>query len=151
MKNDPISKFPHLFKRFFGTGCSLNSVLFPRILESLPPLPRQPSPAIGCTKNHQPIGVTVHSRWELWRSLTAMFARLGLQWIVEKRNFSWTPCIFLHELQLLFLIGFYIILQEIPDCNVRNTTSLGQGHGWTGCMLTIMQKRSSSNSLIQTH
>ena len=34
---------------------------FPRILESLPPLPRQHSAAIGCTKNYQPIGVTVHS------------------------------------------------------------------------------------------
>ena len=34
---------------------------FPRILESLPPLPRQHSAAIGCTKNYQPIGVSVHS------------------------------------------------------------------------------------------
>ena len=33
---------------------------FPRIIESLLPLPRQHSAAIGCTKNHQPIGVTVH-------------------------------------------------------------------------------------------
>ena len=43
------------------TGCSLNIVFFPRILESLPPLPRQHSAAIGCTKNVQPIGGTVHS------------------------------------------------------------------------------------------
>ena len=43
------------------TGCSLNIVFFPRILENLPPLPRQYSAAIGCTKNYQPIGVTVHS------------------------------------------------------------------------------------------
>ena len=36
-------------------------VFFPRILESLPPLPRQHSAdAIGCTKNYQPIGMTVH-------------------------------------------------------------------------------------------
>ena len=34
---------------------------FSRILESLPPLPRQHWAAIGCTKNYQPIGVTVHS------------------------------------------------------------------------------------------
>ena len=34
---------------------------FSRILESLPPLPRQHSAAIGCSKNYQPIGVTVHS------------------------------------------------------------------------------------------
>ena len=33
-----------------------------RILESLPPLPRQHSAAIGCTKNNQPIGVTIHAR-----------------------------------------------------------------------------------------
>ena len=44
------------------TGCSLNIVIFPWILEILPPLPRQHWAAIGCTKNHQPIGVTVHSQ-----------------------------------------------------------------------------------------
>ena len=33
-----------------STGCSLNIVFFSRILESLPPLPRQHSAAIGCTK-----------------------------------------------------------------------------------------------------
>ena len=36
----------------YDTGCSLNIVFFPRILESLPPLPRQHSTAIGCTKNY---------------------------------------------------------------------------------------------------
>ena len=46
---------------YIHTGCSLNIAFFPRILESLPPLPRQHSAAIGCTKNCQPIGVTVHS------------------------------------------------------------------------------------------
>merc|ERR1711911_125031 len=34
---------------------------FSRILESLPPLPRQHSTSIGCKKNYQPIGLTVHS------------------------------------------------------------------------------------------
>ena len=48
-------------KNLYTTGFSLNIVFFPRILESLPPLPRQHSAAIGCTKNYQPIGVTVHS------------------------------------------------------------------------------------------
>ena len=43
------------------TGCSLNIVFFPRILESLLPLPLQHSAAIACTKNYQPIGVIVHS------------------------------------------------------------------------------------------
>ena len=33
---------------------------FSRIFESLPPLPRQHLAAIGCTKNYQPKGVTVH-------------------------------------------------------------------------------------------
>ena len=43
------------------TGCSLNIVgFFPKILESLSPLPRQHSAAIYCTKK-LPIGVTVHS------------------------------------------------------------------------------------------
>ena len=36
-------------------------MIFPRILESLPPLPRQSFAANGYTKNYQPIGVTVHS------------------------------------------------------------------------------------------
>ena len=35
---------------------------------------------------------TLALRWELWRSLTAMLAREGLQLIVEEHNFSWTPC-----------------------------------------------------------
>ena len=54
MKHPAVNKY--------STGCSLNIVFFPRILESLPPLPHQPSAAIGCTKKYQPIGVTVHSR-----------------------------------------------------------------------------------------
>ena len=37
--------------------CSLNIMFFPRIFESLPPLPCQHSAVIGCTKNYQPIGV----------------------------------------------------------------------------------------------
>ena len=43
----------------------------PRFPQSLPPLHRQHSAAIGCTKNYQPIGATVHSHCELWRSLRA--------------------------------------------------------------------------------
>ena len=53
---------PNYLNRMANTGCSLNIVFFsPRILESLPPLPRHRSAAIGCLKNYQPIGVTVHS------------------------------------------------------------------------------------------
>ena len=47
----------------YSTGCPLNIVFFPKILESLPPLPRQHSADIGCSKNYQPIGVTVHSHY----------------------------------------------------------------------------------------
>ena len=54
-------KHSDLGRRNFHTGCSLNIVFCPSILEILPPLPRQLSAAIGCTKNYQPIGVTVHS------------------------------------------------------------------------------------------
>ena len=50
-----------LYIHLFYTGCSLNIVFFSkRILESLLPLPRQHSAAIGCTKNYQPIDETVH-------------------------------------------------------------------------------------------
>ena len=45
--------------RVFIKYCSF----FPRIRESLLPLPRQHSAAIVCTKNYQSIGVTVHSHF----------------------------------------------------------------------------------------
>ena len=65
-------------------------VFYPRILESLPPLPRQHSAAIVCTKkipaNRNDCSLAL--RRELWRSLIAMKAREGLQWIVKKTNFS---------------------------------------------------------------
>ena len=48
-------------QNYQSTGCSLDIVFFPRILESLPSLHRQHSTAIGCTKKYKPIGVTVHS------------------------------------------------------------------------------------------
>ena len=49
--------------QFMYTECSLNIMFFPRNLESLPPLPRQHSAAIGCTKNYQPKGVIVHPQF----------------------------------------------------------------------------------------
>ena len=52
-------------------------VFFPRILESVPPLPRQHSAVIGCTKNDQPIGETVHSHCV--ESFEGLLAREGLQ------------------------------------------------------------------------
>ena len=73
------------WEQLLCTGCYLN-IIFPRIFESLPPLPRQHS-ALGCTTNFQPIASdwTLVLYWELWRSLTAMYARERLQWIVTKR------------------------------------------------------------------
>ena len=54
--NNFVKDFINKTYRVFIKYC----VFFPRILESLPPLPRQHSAAIGCTKNYQPIGVTVN-------------------------------------------------------------------------------------------
>ena len=55
MPHNKHSKDHVTYYRVFIKYC----VFFPRILESLPPLPRQHSAAIGCTKNYQPIGMTV--------------------------------------------------------------------------------------------
>ena len=71
-------------------------VLFPRILESLPPLPRQHSAAIGCAKNYQPIGVTVHSHCvESFEGLLQR-CRRGRCCIElwKKHNFTWTTCMY---------------------------------------------------------
>ena len=55
------------------------------------------SSALGCYwlyKKLQPnrSNCTLALRSELWRSLTAIKSREGLQWIVKDHNFSWTPC-----------------------------------------------------------
>ena len=74
-----------------GTGCSLNIVyFFPRILESLPLLPRQHSAAIGCTKKYQPIGVTVHSHCvESFEGISySDVGEGGVAVNCEKHNFS---------------------------------------------------------------
>ena len=76
-----------------GTGCSLNIVFFSqefskvchlslastRLLLVVQKLPANRS---DCT---------LALRWELWRSITAMLAREGLQRIVKKHDFFWTP------------------------------------------------------------
>ena len=78
--------------------------------KNLPPLPRQHSAAIGCTNNYHPIGVTVHSqcvdctlamRWELWRSLTVMKAREGLQELWKNTIFCEHPVVVFTELATL--------------------------------------------------
>ena len=70
--------------------------VFPRILESLPPLPRRHSAAIGCTKNYQPIGVTVRSHCvESCEGLLQRWRRgRGCSKLWKKHTFSWTPCTF---------------------------------------------------------
>ena len=62
----------------YASGCSLNTVFFPRIFIILPPLPRQLCAAIGCTENDQPIRVTVHSDL-LNRGAALLYAGNGLQ------------------------------------------------------------------------
>ena len=63
---------------------------FRGILESLPPLPRQHLASIGCTKNYQPIGVTVYTRIAL-SALKVSYSDVGEGWVTvnsEKHNFS---------------------------------------------------------------
>ena len=80
-----------------STGYSLDIVFFPRILESLPPLPRQHSAAICCTKNYQPIGVTGHSHYiENFEGLLQRCRRgMGYSELWKK------PTIFLNTLYLM--------------------------------------------------
>ena len=69
-------------------------MFFPWILESLPPLPRQHSAAIGCTKIYQPIGLTIHSHWaeSFEGPLKLCRQGKGCSELWKKHNFSWTPC-----------------------------------------------------------
>ena len=73
------------------TGCSLNIVFFSKNSRKFV---TSPSPALVCYWLYKKLPAnrsdcTLALRW---RSLTAMWAREGLQWIEEKHNFSWTPC-----------------------------------------------------------
>ena len=63
-------------------------VFFSRILDNLPPLPRQHSAAIGCTKNYQPIGVILYTRIAL-RALNVSCSDVGEGGVAancEKKN-----------------------------------------------------------------
>ena len=78
-KNQMSNHQPH---QPLDTGCSLIIVFFSLNTRKFASSPlRQHSAAIGCTKNYQPLGVTVHS-----------YSVESLEWIVEKHIFSWTPC-----------------------------------------------------------
>ena len=71
-------------------GVFIEYCVFPRILESLPPLPRQHKAAIGCTKNYQPEGVTVNSHC-VERALKVSYSDVGEGGVAvncEKHNFS---------------------------------------------------------------
>ena len=65
-------------------------VFFSRILESLPTLPRQHSTSIGCKKNYQPIGLTVHSHCvQSFENLLQRYVgEGGIAVNCEKHNFS---------------------------------------------------------------
>ena len=98
------------------TGCSLNIVCnFSRILESIPPLPRQHSAAIVCAKKKiQPIGVTVHShRVESFDGLLQRCRRRrGCSELWKKHIFSWTPCTWSVEMLMgkIVLLLFYRVI-----------------------------------------
>ena len=102
---------------------------FPRVLESLPPLPRQHSAAIGCTKSYQPIGVTVHSHCvesfegllqrcrlgrgcsELWK--TQFFLNtLYMKWNDRWSYFAWKVS--------LSLVNFWLNLYQYILLNLEN-------------------------------
>ena len=86
---------PSIRYRVFIKYC----VFFSRILESLPPLPRQHSAAIGCTNHYQPIGVTVNSHCV--ESLKLSYSNLGEGDAVNgETKFSWTPCIYVADCNL---------------------------------------------------
>ena len=59
----------------------------------MPTLPRQHLAANCCTKNHLPIGVTVHSQCvETFEGLLRRCMRgRGCSELCKKQNFSWTP------------------------------------------------------------
>ena len=56
-------------------------------------LPRQHSAAIGCTKIHNLIGMTVHSYCVESIDGLLQLCRRGCSKCGKKHNFSWTPCI----------------------------------------------------------
>ena len=81
-------------------GCSLNIVFSKNSRK----FATSPLPANGCYWLYKQLPAnrsdcTLALLWELWRSLTAMLAREGMQWIVKKHNFSWTPCMYIWQLQ----------------------------------------------------
>ena len=61
---------------FLLQGVHLILCFFPRIIESLQPLPRQHFAVIGCTKNYQPIEVTAYTRIAL-RALKVSYSDVG--------------------------------------------------------------------------
>ena len=107
------------FNLHICTGCSLNIVFFPRILENLPPLPRQHSAAIGCTKNYQPIGVTVHSHCvENFEGLHSDVGEGGVAVNCKKTIFPEHPVVAtlpIFESFTLFFIILIIGLQSVID------------------------------------
>ena len=100
---------------------------FSRILESLPPLRRQHSAAIGCTKNYQPIALkvsysdvgeggvavkfflnTLYLRVSLFRTFFSFALFLSVIFDVVGSGFClWLFC---HRFLFIYLIFFYFFL-----------------------------------------
>ena len=95
-------------KSYKYTGCSGKIVFF---LKNFHNFATSPSPAaIGCTEIGQigpPKLVTVHSRCV--ESLQRYVWMDGLQWIMNKHNFSWTPCT---NYQMSFGVVHFRILEN---------------------------------------
>ena len=87
-------------------------VFSPRILESLPPLLRQHSVAIGCTKNYQPIGV-LYTRITL-RDLKVSYSAVGEGGVAV--NFEKNPQFFLNT---LYVYNNFRCDVTSTDCFVR--------------------------------
>ena len=100
---------------------------FPRILESLPPLPRQHSADIGCTKNYQPIGVTIHSHCvESFEGLLQLCRRgRGCSELWEKYNFFLDSTLYIiPDLQLNETIEHNKLLLLYATFKLRDYVSL---------------------------
>ena len=96
------------------TGCSSIIVYFSKNSRKFA---TSPSPALGCYWLYKKLTAnrTLALFWELWRSLTAMKARPGLQWLVKKHDFSWTPCISIKNLDSIQ--NYQLILPPPPYPN----------------------------------
>ena len=111
----------------------IQGVFFPRIIESLPSIPRKHSAVIGCIKNYQPIGETVHS--DCLESFEGLLQRVFAV-NCEKHNICRTPCttyLLCAPTLLIFIIVGYLSGKRtlIYRSTVRSTKHKKDQHnGW---------------------